>query len=212
MSQPLRKSIHETIQISETDFNQIMFDGEALSYICALMEKGGTILYPTDTIWGIGCDATNAMAIEKIYQIKRRDTNKPFSLLASSIEMVKEYVEHLHPRIETLLLHHVRPLTVVYDKAKNLPVNLLPADGSIAIRIAQDDFCKNLINQFGKPIVATSANVNGEPFPPHFGAISSAIISGVDYVVKQGRKKSDPGEPSVVIRVDEEGEIVFLRE
>lgn len=208
----MSQSIYKSIQMSETQFNQLMFGGEPLTDICNVLHNGGAILYPTDTIWGIGCDATNAAAVEKIYEIKQRDPNKPLSLLASSIEMVKEYVEELHPRIETLLMHHIRPLTVVYNKAKNLPPNLLPADGSIAIRIARDQFCKELIEQFGKPIVTTSANVSGEPFPAHFGAISSAIISGVDYVAKQGRTNTEPGEPSVIIKVDDEGEITFLRE
>lgn len=204
--------LHKSIQMSETQFNQLLFGSEPLSDICAVMERGGTILYPTDTIWGIGCDATNETAVDKIHQIKQRDPGKPLSLLVSSIEMARNYVEELHPRVETLLAHHLRPLTVVYNKAKNLPPNLLPADGSIAIRIAQDDFCKNLIAQFGKPIVTTSANLSGEPYPAHFGGISSAIISHVDYVVKQGRSNTQMGEPSVVIKVDKNGEIIFLRE
>ncbi|MFT4666430.1 MAG: L-threonylcarbamoyladenylate synthase [Polaribacter sp.] len=208
MSQPL----HKSIQMSETQFHQLMFGSEPLSDICAVLERGGSILYPTDTIWGVGCDATNASAIEKIYELKQRDPNKPLSLLASSVEMVKQYVEELHPRVETLLAHHSRPLTVVYNKAKNLPANLLPDNGSIAIRIATDGFCKTLIEKFGKPIVTTSANLSGEPFPSHFGEVSSAIISGVDYISKSGRQNREPGEPSVIIKVDEKGEIVFLRE
>ncbi len=208
MSQPL----HKSIQMSETQFHQLMFGSEPLSDICAVLERGGSILYPTDTIWGIGCDATNASAIEKIYEVKQRDPNKPLSLLANSIEMVKEYVEELHPRVETLLSHHTRPLTVVYNKAKNLPSNLLPDDGSIAIRIATDGYCQALIEKLGKPIVTTSANLSGEPFPTHFGEISSAIISGVDYISKSGRQNREPGQPSVIIKVSENGEIVFLRE
>ncbi|MFK7808639.1 MAG: L-threonylcarbamoyladenylate synthase [Saprospiraceae bacterium] len=207
MSQPL----HKSIQMSDKQFNQLMFGGEPLSELCNVLQKGGTILYPTDTIWGIGCDATNREAIEKINSIKKRDPAKPLSLLASSIDMVKEYVEEMHPRVETLLAHHNRPLTVVYNRAKNLPDNLVPTNGSIAIRIARDEFCKNLINKFGKPIVTTSANINGEPFPAHFGAISSAVISNVDYIAKQGRNNMEPGEPSVIIKVEKNGEIVFLR-
>ncbi len=208
MSQPLRK----TNAMSETNLNEFHFEKEPINDISEILHKGGTILYPTDTIWGIGCDATNPHAVEKIYALKQRDRDKPLSLLVSSIEMIKQYIGHLHPRIETLLSHHVRPLTVVYEGARNLPANLVAKDGSIAMRIPQNEFCRQLIHHFGKPITSTSANLSGASFPTHFGAISLAIVRGVDYVVRQRQKETEPGQPSVIIKAGHNGEITFLRE
>ena len=189
-----------------------MVNNYDLEPILACLENGGTILYPTDTIWGLGCDATNAEAVAKIYELKGRQPDKPYVLLVSSIEMLKEYVERIHPRVETLLLFHERPLTVIYEKAKNLPAISTGSDGSVAIRVTHDPFCKELIETFGKPIVSTSANVSDEPFPNHFGEISSAIIVGVDYVVKHRTMDKDMNQPSVIARMDENEELEFLRE
>ncbi len=183
-----------------------------LEPILACLESGGTILYPTDTIWGIGCDATNADAVAKVYHLKDRQPDKPFVLLVSSIEMLKEYVEHVHPRVETLLLFHERPLTIIYEQAKNLPAISFGSDGSIAIRVTQDPFCKVLIDAFGKPLVSTSANISNEPFPNHFGEISSAVIIGVDHVVKYRTMDKDMNQPSVIAKLGENGELEFLRE
>jgi L-threonylcarbamoyladenylate synthase len=180
-----------------------------LEPILACLENGGTILLPTDTIWGIACDATNAEAVEKVHELKR---NRPFVLLVSSIEMLKDYVQQVHPRIETLLLFHQRPLTIIYENAKNLPTNAYGDDGSVAIRITHDPFCQSLIESFGKPIVATSANISGDPLPNHFGEISSAVIIGVDYVVKYRTMDKDMNEPSVIAKLDENEELVFFRE
>ncbi len=183
-----------------------------LEPILACLETGGTILLPTDTIWGIGCDATNAAAIDKIRQLTQRPADQPFVLLAASLEMVKDYVHHIHPRVETLLLFHERPLTVIYESGKDLPANACADDGSVAIRIPRDPFCKKLIKAFGKPIIATSARIASEPWPAHFGEISSAVIVGVDYVVKHRTMDKDMSEPSVIARLDENEELVFLRE
>lgn len=198
--------------MTKTNAKSFMFEKDNLENIKAVLENGGLILYPTDTIWGIGCDATNPEAVEKVYELKQRDRNKSFIILVDSIEMMKSYIEHIHPRIDTLLLHHVRPLTVVFDNAKNLPANLVADDGSIAIRLVRDDFCQNLIQFFGKPLVATSANISDEPFPNNFGEISSAVIKGVDYVFKQGRYEKENKEPSVIVKADTDGELIFLRE
>lgn len=195
----------------QTDLKQLMFGRDNLEKIKSVLEEGGLILYPTDTIWGIGCDATNPVAVQRIFNLKQRPTSKPFVLLVDSIEMLKEYVEQVHPRIETLLLHHVQPLTVVYEKGKNLPNLSMAADGSVAIRVVVDAFCKELIGQFGKPLIASSANISDRPFPANFGGISSDVITGVDYVVKwkQGEKKLS--QPSVIARLSERGEMDFLR-
>ncbi len=198
--------------MTKTNLKSFMFEKDNLENIKAVLENGGLILYPTDTIWGIGCDATNPEAVEKVYQLKQKNRNKSFIILVDGIEMIKTYVEHVHPRIDTLLLHHVRPLTVVFENARNLPSNLIADDGSIAIRLVRDEFCQNLIRDYGKPLIATSANVSEEPFPNNFGEISSAIIKGVDYVFKQRRYEKEAKEPSVIVKAQDDGELIFLRE
>lgn len=197
--------------MTQTDLQQLMFGKDNLEKITTVLSEGGLILYPTDTIWGIGCDATNPEAVQKIFELKQRPKDKPFVLLVDSIEMLKDYVEHVHPRIETLLIHHVQPLTIIYDKAKNLPNIAFAKEGSVAIRIVLDSFCKELIQRFGKPLVASSANISDRPFPANFGGISSDVIMGVDYVVKwkQGEKKLN--QPSVIARLTEKEELEFLR-
>lgn len=184
-----------------------------LNPIIETLEKGGSILYPTDTIWGLGCDATNAEAVDNIFRIKNRDRSKPFILLVSSVEMLKNYIEHLHPRIETLLQFHVRPLTIIYEKAKNLPPISISQNGSVGIRIPNDDYCKELINAYGKPLVATSANISDEPFPSYFGEISSAVLMQVDFVAKHRQKEKNMNAPSVIARVTNpiSAELEFLR-
>ena len=182
-----------------------------LGKIIDLLEAGGVILYPTDTIWGLGCDALNLKAIDRISTIKQRPQDKPVILLVSSIEMLKLYVVHLHPKIETLLAYHERPVTILYDQVVGLPDVHKAADGSMAIRVAKDPFCIELIEAFGKPLVSASANVFGEPFPENFGQISSEILASVDYVVKHRQTDRTAGEPSMLIRFSPKGELVFLR-
>jgi len=183
-----------------------------LEEVLAVLANDGIILYPTDTIWGIGCDACNPTAIERIYNLKRRDRSKPFVLLVDSVEMLKNYVEQMPPRIETLLAFHTRPLTVIYDKGFNLPANAMANTGSVAIRLVQDDFCKQLIHTFNRPLVATSANISNAPFPSSFGEISSEVIQGVDYVFQHRRADKTQREPSVIVRYNEKGDLVFIRE
>ena len=182
-----------------------------LDAIVGKLENGGLILYPTDTIWGIGCDATNAEAVERVFELKKRERANPFILLVSSIDMVKNYVEFVHPRVETLLAFHDRPLTIVYDQAVNLPQNVMAPNGSIGIRIVKDDFCRQLIEQFGRPIISTSANISDQPFPNHFGEISSTVIIGVDHVVKHRRMDKEMPGPSPVARIGADSELEFLR-
>jgi len=173
--------------------------------------NGDIFLFPTDTIWGIGCDATNPTAVQRIYNLKRRVPDKPYVLLVSSIEMIKDFVEQVNPRIETLLMHHIRPLSVVYPKAINLPPISIAQDGSVAIRVVKDKFCEQLIDAVGRPLVATSANISDQPFPGNFGEISSEILSGVDQVVKLRQDEKTINNPSVMIKLDKQGEVVFLR-
>lgn len=182
-----------------------------LTEITNVLEEGGLILYPTDTIWGIGCDACNPEAVHRVFKLKKRDTSKKFVILVDSMEMLKRYVKNVHPRIDTLLLYHVRPVTVIYENVTGLPDILLSSDGTVAIRVVQDSFCRALINQFGRPLVATSANVSDEAFPKSFGEISSDIIEGVDYVAQHRQLEPSSGEPSVIIKLSEKGELIFLR-
>ncbi len=198
--------------MNPTNLSGFMFENDSIQDITNILSNSGILLMPTDTIWGIGCDATNSDAIKKVFDLKQRDYNKPLSILVDSIAMIKDYVVEIHPRIETLLMHHTRPLTVIYPEARNLPDNLLPENRSIAIRVVKDPFCQEIIRQLGKPIVSTSANIAGQPFPAHFGEVSSAIIQGVDYVVKQRQHEKNTSEPSVIVQIDTAGELTFIRE
>lgn len=188
------------------------FENDCFDDIAKILDNDGIMLYPTDTIWGLGCDATNPVAIERIYNLKQRDRSKPFVLLVNNIGMLKNYVESLHPRVETLMLYHVRPLTIIYDKAKNLPQNAVGPGGSVAIRVANDPFCQQLIATVNKPLVATSANISNEPFPANFGEISSEVIQGVDYVARYRRNDKTAKEPSVIVKYDDRGDLIFIRE
>ncbi len=188
-----------------------MVDDYKLTSAVSTLLGGGLILFPTDTIWGIGCDASNPESVEKVCRLKDQKQNKGFIVLVDSIDMLRKYVYRVHPRIETLLTYHVRPLTVVYEGSKNLPSNLTAEDGSVAVRISLDPFCKMLIKKFGKPIVATSANLNDMPSPSNFGAISSEIIKGVDYVVQHRQDEPKNIQDSVIVKLSEKEELIFLR-
>ena len=198
--------------MTKTNLNTIPMENDHLEDIIAVLESGGIILYPTDTIWGIGCDATNPEAVRKVFELKKRDISKPFILLVDSIDRLHEYVEHVHPRIENLLTYHTRPLTVIYPQAKNLPPISREANGSVAIRVALEGFPQRLLKSFKKPLISTSANISNDPFPAHFGEISSAVIEGVDYVVKSQQFDKNTGEPSVIVKIDDNGELFFIRE
>ena len=175
------------------------------------LRNGGLLLYPTDTVWGIGCDATREEAVRRIFTLKQRPEHKPFILLVSSQQMLEQYVGPVHPKLDRLLQYHERPLTVVYPQCQHLPEISHGADGSVAIRIVKDAFCKTIIEGLGRPIVSTSANRTGDPFPKHFGEITSDIISGVDYVTPHRQQETEPGEPSVMVKLSEKDELIFLR-
>ena len=177
----------------------------------AAINKGKTILYPTDTIWGLGCDATNPAAVEKIYNLKERQKEKPFLILVDSIEMLKNYVEDLHPRIETLLFYHTKPLTIIYKKSRNLPSISVANDSSIGIRITLDEFCRSIIKLSGKPLISTSANIGNEPPPSFFNEVSERVKEGVDYIVNYKQDSREMKAPSVIVTYDEMGELQVLR-
>lgn len=177
------------------------------------LSQGGLILFPTDTTWSVGCDALNPLAIRKLLQLYQQKNTYPIELIVNSIGMIKSYVEQLHPRVETLLVYHTRPLTILLEQARRVPQEALYPDGSVAMRLTQDEFARLLVSQFGRPIATTPACVEGRPFPTHFGAISSEILQGVDHVSKFKQHDKNQGELSVMVKLsDGDEELVFLRE
>ncbi len=175
------------------------------------LHKGGSILYPTDTIWGLGCDATNAKAVENIYRIKQRVESKSLIVLVSSFEQVIKYVDKVPEVAWDLLKCIENPVTVIYSNAKNLAPNVIAEDGTIGIRIVKEEFCEALIRKFGKPIVSTSANISGEASPVTFSHINKELINNVDYVVKYKQQVFQQSKPSTIIRLLETGEYIILR-
>lgn len=183
-----------------------------ISDIVRLLNEGGLICYPTDTIWGIGCDATNEAAIERLSKLKGQHPEKGYILLVDSLTMLKRYIPKIHPRLETLLAFHQRPLTLIYKNAMGLPESVKSPEGTVAIRIARDEFCQELIKNLDRPIVSTAASKYDEPFPPTYGAISSEILGGVDYVVKYRQDDKEPQTPSAIAYLDRSKELEFIRE
>jgi len=175
------------------------------------LRSGGLILYPTDTIWGIGCDATNSEAVDKIYRLKGRAQGKSLIVLLDNEHKLPSYVDDVPEIAYQLIEYTERPLTIVYSGAKNLAPNLLADDGSIGIRIATHAFCTPLLQRFRKPIVSTSANLSGQPSPKNFAAIPQEIIDGVDYVVNYGQDDTQEGTASIVMKLESGGKFSFLR-
>jgi L-threonylcarbamoyladenylate synthase len=176
-----------------------------------VLRKGGTILYPTDTIWGIGCDATNASAVKQVYEIKQRPESKSLIVLVADLRDINRYVSRPEPYIYDYLQTATRPTTVVYEGAVGLAENLIAEDGSIAIRVVKDDFCRHLIKRFGKPIVSSSANISGEDPPAHFKDVLPDIRNAVDYVVRYRQTDREPARASTLVRFNSRGEVVVLR-
>ena len=177
----------------------------------AVLKKGGTILYPTDTIWGIGCDATSYKAVEKIYKVKRRLETKSLIILNDDPDRISDYVKEI-PAITWDLVENVdRPVTIIYPNARNLPKNVIGEDNSVAIRVVKNEFCRRLISEFGKPIVSSSANISGEPAPLVFRCISEEIKKRVDYVVDLYQDLLQEVKPSRIIKLKENGEFNIIR-
>ena len=187
--------------------DQFFLIGETLR----ALEAGQIILYPTDTVWGIGCDATNTQAVSRILDLKARPATQGLISLVDSLEMLRNHVDDLHPRLQTLLAHYERPLTVVYAQAIGLPLGVVAGDGSAAIRMTSDPYCKRLIAKFGRPIVSTSANLSGEPTPTNFSSVSSEVKHAVDHVVKFRQRDVSIHEPSVIARWTAQNEIEPIR-
>ncbi|MGZ0016416.1 L-threonylcarbamoyladenylate synthase [Yeosuana sp. AK3] len=175
------------------------------------LKQGGLILYPTDTVWGIGCDASNTEAVKKIYQLKQRNDSKALICLVADDRMLKKYVKKIPDVAFNILDVTENPITIIYDDAQNLAENLIAEDHTIAIRIPNDDFCFQLLRRFNGAIVSTSANTSDQPTPKSFKEISSEVLKGVDYVVNLHREKIC-SKPSSIIKLSNDGQVKIIRE
>ena len=175
-----------------------------------VLNDGGLILYPTDTVWGIGCDATNPEAVEKVYRLKQRPDEKAMIILVADERDVMQYVSAVDLSVFDYLDETTKPTTVIYEGAIGLADNLVGGDGTVAIRICKEEFCKHLLKRFRKPIVSTSANISGQPAAKLFNGISNEIKNGVDYIVHYRQDDETIAEPSSVIKW-KDGEVVVLR-
>lgn len=183
---------------------------EEVRKACEILKNGGIILYPTDTIWGIGCDATNELAVKRIYELKHREDNKAMLVLLDDVGKLASYVEVPDVAYELLEVND-KPMTIIYPNAKNLAKNLIAQDRTIGIRITSEAFTKALLYRFRKPIVSTSANISGEPSPKCFAEISDAVKSVVDYVVDFRQEETSNPAPSSIIKLGVGGEIQIIR-
>lgn len=185
---------------------------EDINNAVEVMRRGGIILYPTDTVWGIGCDATNAEAVARIYEIKKRDDSKAMICLVDSDVRMQRYVRDVPEVAWDILELATKPTTVILDNATNLAPNLIAEDGSIAMRIAKEAFSKELCYRFQKPIVSTSVNISGEPAAQNFRDIAPELIEAADYVCFSRRQEHKPHTPSSIIRLDKDGGVKIIRE
>lgn len=176
-----------------------------------ILRKGGIILYPTDTIWGIGCDATNAEAVKKIYQLKQREELKSMLVLVDHIDRIGRHVKEIPDIAIQLIEVNDLPMTIIYPGAVNLAPDLISPDGTIGIRVVNDDFCQKLIRKLNKPLVSTSANISGKPTPAYFNEISDEIKNAVDYIVEWRQNDTTKHTPSQIIKVGLNGEVEIVR-
>ncbi len=186
---------------------------EEINRIVEMLSAGITLLYPTDTIWGVGCDATNEEAVERIYSLKQRDHSKSMLILCADVEMVERFVAPVNDDVRKLLIDSARPTTVIMSLQRNtLASNLVAADGTIGVRIPRNDFCQSLLRSLGKPLVSTSANLSGRPSPRCRADIDSRLCSMVDYCVPEEYEEASLNQSSRIVRIDPNGEIIIIRE
>lgn len=188
---------------------------EDIKNAVAVLKRGGVILYPTDTVWGIGCDATNAEAVKRVYEIKQRDDSKALICLVDSDSRMQRYVRQV-PDVAWQLIDSLKdgdgkPTTLILDGAVNLAANLIAEDGSIGMRITQEPFSKELCYRFQKALVSTSANISGEPAAQNYCDIDPRLVEAVDYVCWSRRQEHKPHQPSSIIRLKENGEVTIIR-
>lgn len=184
---------------------------EDIKKACEVLRAGGLILYPTDTIWGIGCDATNEEAVKKVYELKKRSDNKAMLVLTDSPVKLETYVSEIPDIAWDLIEVADKPLTIIYSNAKNLAKNLLGEDGSVGIRVTNEEFSRKLCESFRKPLVSTSANVSGEPSPANFSEISEEVKNGVDYIVGYRQDDMQKASPSNIIKLGAGGLVQIIR-
>ena len=175
-----------------------------------VMKKGGIILYPTDTVWGIGCDATNADAIDKIYELKKREETKALICLVNNFKMLEQYVEEVPEMAYDILKYSKKPTTIIYDKPIRIADNLVGEEDTLGIRVVRERFCSELIKKMRRPLVSTSANISGQPTPESYDQITPQILKGVDYVVNLQRSKKSP-RPSAIIKLSNDGQVSVIR-
>ncbi len=174
------------------------------------LKKGNSILYPTDTIYGIGCDATNYDAVNEIYKIKERDASKPFIVLVDSFQMLDQYIEEVPDMAWEVLKLNKKPLTIVFDRPKGVAENLIGSDNSLAVRVTNDPLCRAIIRGLRKPIVATSANITGSPAPLHFADISQELVDKIDHVVDLPLVAKNV-KPSAIMKIANNGVVKIIR-
>ncbi|MBC5775048.1 threonylcarbamoyl-AMP synthase [Pontibacter sp. KCTC 32443] len=173
---------------------------------------GNVILYPTDTVWGIGCDAEEAKAVQKVFKIKERDPSKSMIILVADADMVRHYVEEVPENFEKMLEEQDQPTTYIFEGARNLPEEVIAPDGSIAIRVVKDEFCHRLIRQLDRPLVSTSANLSGGKSPATFAEIDEEVKKRVDYVVRWRQDEDTAAKPSRIVKIKANGETETIRE
>ena len=185
---------------------------EDIRKACEVLQKGGVILYPTDTVWGIGCDATNEEAVKRVYAIKQRVDSKAMLVLVDSDVKVDYYVQDVPEVAWDLIQYATKPLTIIYDGARNLAPNLLSEDGSVGIRVTSEEFSKQLCFRFRKAIVSTSANISGQPSPACFSEIQDEIKKSVDYIVGYRQDEPAGAKPSSILKLGKGGVVKIIRE
>ena len=185
---------------------------EEIKRACDVLYHGGVILYPTDTVWGIGCDATNEEAVRRVYEIKKRIDSKAMLVLVDNEVKVDFYVREVSPVAWDLIELSTKPLTIIYDGARNLATNLIGEDGSVGIRVTREEFSKQLCFRFRKAIVSTSANISGQPAPASFGEIQEEIKQAVDYIVGYRQDEPSGAKPSSILKLGKGGVIKIIRE
>lgn len=183
---------------------------EEINRAIETLEAGGLILYPTDTVWGIGCDATNEQAVQKVYDLKQREDSKALICMVANDGMLERYISNVPDLAYDIMDLSTKPTTIIYDQPKRVAKNLIAQDNTLAIRVATDKFCQYLINNFKKPLVSTSANISGEPTPQNFGQISQPILKGVDYVVNLYQDAIN-SNPSAIIKLGNDGTVKVIR-
>lgn len=184
---------------------------EEVNKALEILKNGGVILYPTDTIWGLGCDATNEAAVAKINEIKGRNGDKSFIVLLDNDSKLQSYVTEIPDVAYELIEYTENPITIIFSGGKNLAKNVINADGSVGIRIVKHDFCEQLLQRFRKPIVSTSANISGEKSPIFFDDISEEIKEAVDYIVDFDQDNRTVKKPSTIVKLGPSGQFEFIR-